>query len=178
MPISNNIEAKMTITAACSYLRNGNTWSNEFSESAGLKASDDKHAERVAYEAAKLKSGTSRIFLIRQNAFPCIKCTMYFLEESKKSNKFIFHCESNDGLYARECGFLSRPFDKDPNNPGFSEAQLNGFMYFKNGQITATGKMFTIRDETSANPTIASTKAVGGDLRPPELISLPKAKKE
>jgi hypothetical protein len=167
----------MTVNAACRYLRASNTWSNEFTGSAELKASADNHAERCAYEVAKKKSGTPAIFIIRQNAFPCIKCTMYFLEESKKSNSFIFHCESNDGFYARECGFLSRPFDKDPKNPNFNEAQLNGFMYFKNGQITATGKMFTIEDETSSNPKITSSRAAGGDLRPPELISLPDAKK-
>ncbi|WP_413990445.1 hypothetical protein ACMDCR_31810 [Labrys okinawensis] len=167
----------MTINAACCYLDDSKRWSKEFTGSADLGTSDNKHAERAAYDAAASKKSNATTFIIVQNAFPCIKCTMHFLGESKKGKKFIFHCESNVGHYAKECGFLSRPFVKDPDNPSYSEAQLNGFMYFKEGKITAKGKMFTIEGETSSDPKITSSRAVGGDLRPPELISLPDAKK-
>ncbi len=74
----------MTITAACSYLRNGNTWSNEFSESAGLKASDDKHAERVAYEAAKLKKRHFTDFPYKTKCFSLYQMHDVFFRGIKK----------------------------------------------------------------------------------------------
>ncbi|HVJ51090.1 MAG TPA: hypothetical protein VM689_01420 [Aliidongia sp.] len=169
----------MTINAACCFLKSGNTWSSEHNGSAELKAADGKHAEQLAYKEAKEKSGASKIFLIKQNAFPCVKCTLYFLEETVKNGySFIFNCESNDGLYARECGFLSKPFHNDPDNPNLTEAQLRGFLYFQNGNLSAKKKLFKIDKEKAV---ITSSYCAGSgqdapkDIRPKELINLPGA---
>jgi hypothetical protein len=163
----------MTIDAECRYLTDAGKWSAPFAGNAGLTSTDSKHAERVAYEAAKAKS-SALIFKIVQNAFPCKKCTVFFLNQSVMGKLFIFDCTENDGLYARECGFLSKPFKPDPDHPGMKEAELKGFVYFKSGMLYAKNKIITVSGLSPTDVQIETAYAVGDkdDCRPKELIKL------
>jgi hypothetical protein len=161
----------MPIDATCEYWNN-NRWNGNFKGSVASTKDKGDHAEVKAYTAST-SGQIAQIYRITQNAFPCQACTIYFLNKSLEGKSFIFHCTSNDGLYARECGFMARPFMRDPNNNSKTEADINGFLYIKSGMLYAKRKSIEVANLTAKSVKITTTGMTTGDTRPPDLVSKP-----